>query len=110
MKTLAACLVGLHVAVAGCVTNQPQEKLVGTWSEAGTATLITFQADGVVKIVTGTQTTQGTYSFEPPQALTLRFDGAAQRPGPHHPVCTLNGDRMQLRWDDKETFQYSRLR
>ena len=110
MRTFAGCLVILCLALTGCGKHKPQESIVGTWSEAGTATLLTFQSDGVVKITAGTETTVGTYSFEPPSTLTLRFDGSAPKPGPFQPACTLQGDRMQLRWDDRETVQYSRLK
>ena len=110
MKVFFAGLLVALFAITGCVTHQSHDSIVGTWSEAGTATLIDFQADGVVKITTGIQTTAGTYSFEPPNTVTLRFDGTTSKPGPHRAVCSLHGDQMRLRWADGETLQYTRLK
>src|SRR4051812_21030083 len=110
MNAFLGSLLITILAMTGCVTHQSQDRIVGTWSEAGTATLIEFQADGVVKVIIGTQTNRGTYSFEPPGTLTLRFDGATTKPGPHRPVCSLHGDHMQLSWADGDTLQYTRLK
>lgn len=108
MKRFLLCLLIPLLAMTGCAT-QSQNTIIGTWSEAGTATLIQFQADGLVKVITGTETTAGTYSFEPPSTLTLRFDGATGKPGPHRATCSLRGDSMQLQWSGGETLQYTRL-
>ncbi|MFO1487930.1 MAG: hypothetical protein U1F65_05585 [Verrucomicrobiota bacterium] len=99
----------LLLIIAGCATSQSQRGIFGTWSEEGTATLLTFQADGMVKVTTGTEITMGTYSFEPPARLTLRFDGTTPRPGPHAAKCELRGDHMQLVWAEGGKARYTRL-
>lgn len=109
VRFLFVALLASLVAITGCATNRSHHSIVGTWSEAGTATLLTFQADGMVKIITGGETTTGTYSFDPPGKLTLRFDGATPKPGPHRATCKLSGDRMQLDWAEGGNARYVRL-
>ena len=99
----------LLLIIAGCATSQSQRGILGTWSEEGTGTLLTFQADGMVKVTTGTEITMGTYSFEPPAKLTLRFDGTTPKPGPHAAKCELRGDHMQLLWAEGGKARYTRL-
>ncbi len=109
MKAAVWRLLMVLLCLAGC--NRSQNSIVGVWSEAGTGTVIRFESDGIVRIIAGSVTTTGTYSFEPPSSLTLRFDGSAPKPGPHKPVCSLHGDTMQLKWAGDDTLvQYNRLK
>ena len=110
MKVLIACLLAVLSVGLGCGKHQAQDSIVGTWTEAGTATLLEIRADGVVKIIGGIKTNTGTYSFEPPSTLTVRFDGNTSKPGPHQAVCSVHGDEMQLEWDGGDTNQYKRLK
>ncbi len=109
VKFIFVALLASLVAITGCATNRSHGSIVGTWSEEGTATLLTFQADGMVKIITGAETTTGTYSFDPPAKLTLRFDGATPKPGPHRATCKFSGDHMQLDWAEGGNARYTRL-
>jgi hypothetical protein len=110
MKALIACLLVVLSLGVGCSRRQTQDSIVGIWSEAGTATLLEIKPGGVVKIIGGIQTNTGTYSFEPPSTLTVRFDGNTSKPGPHQAVCSLNGDQMELQWEYGETNQYQRIK
>jgi len=110
MKALIACLLVVLSLGVGCSRRQTQDSIVGIWSEAGTATLLEIKPGGVVKIIGGIQTNTGTYSFEPPGTLTVRFDGNTSKPGPHQAVCLLKGDQMELQWSYGDTNQYNRLK
>jgi hypothetical protein len=111
MKNMLRCLLVLAMVMAGCA-RAPETPMgvAGNWSELGTGAILRLGSDGIVQVVTGVETTSGTYSVDSQDRMTLRFDGtAAATQGPLTVRYVLQGNRMTLFWPEGNTMQYTRL-